>query len=57
MSNSPAPRASGFFIALAVVAGALIGARLGQPSIGVLAGIGGGVLLALLLWLIDRRRN
>ncbi len=55
MSNSRPPRASGFFIALAVIAGAVIGARLGQPSLGVLAGIGCGVLVALLLWVADRR--
>ena len=54
--STPAPRASGFFIAVAVVAGAVIGARLGQPSIGVLAGAAAGTALALALWLLDRRR-
>jgi uncharacterized membrane protein len=56
MSDTPAPRASGFFIAAAVVIGAVVGARMGQPSIGVLAGAGVGILLAVVLWLVDRRR-
>lgn len=54
--STPTPRASGFFIAVAVIAGAVIGARLGEPSIGVLTGAAAGIVLALLLWLIDRRR-
>ena len=54
--STPAPRASGFFIAVAVIAGGVIGARLGQPSIGVLAGAAAGIVLAILLWLMDRRR-
>ena len=53
--NAPAPRAAGFFIAVAVVAGGVVGGRLGQTSIGVLAGLAAGATLALLLWLIDRR--
>ena len=55
--STPTPRASGFFIAIAVVAGAVIGSRLGQPSIGFLAGGAAGIALAVLLWLADRRRT
>ena len=54
--STPTPRASGFFIAVAVIAGGVIGARLGQPSIGVLAGAAAGIALAVVLWLVDRKR-
>ena len=57
MSDTPAPRAAGCFIAGAVIAGALLGVYLGQPSIGVIAGAGSGIALALVLWLFDRRRR
>lgn len=46
--------AGGVFIALGTIAGAVIGAILGQASAGFLLGLGGGVLIALLLWLKDR---
>jgi uncharacterized membrane protein len=60
MSHPPAPparRASGFFIAIGALAGALVGNHYGQASAGLLAGLGAGVLLAVLLWLKDRRRD
>lgn len=49
------PRALGALIALLAVGGAIGGGLLGQPSIGLLAGIGTGALLAILFWLVDRR--
>lgn len=51
-----ASRAGGFIIAVTVIAGAIIGIRYGQPSIGLLVGaaVGTGVSIALYLW--DRRR-
>lgn len=56
-TRSPEPRAAGAFIALAVVGGAILGALLGQPSAGVVAGAGVGIAVALLLWLADRRHR
>ena len=56
MQQDRSPRAGGAIIALAVLAGAIVGARLGQPSVGVLAGVGAGVAAAALIWLLDRRR-
>ncbi|UAK24668.1 hypothetical protein [Sphingomonas nostoxanthinifaciens] len=50
------PRAPGLPLALAILIGAGIGIRTGQPTIGLLAGIGVGGALALMLWLLDRRR-
>lgn len=49
-------RSGGAVLAACIIGGAAIGAGLGQPSIGFIAGTGIGLLLALLLWLLDRRR-
>lgn len=48
-------RSGGVLLALAIVAGAVTGVFMHQPSIGVLAGTGVGLLLVALVWLIDRR--
>ena len=56
MTNPPASRAAGFFIAVAVLVGAIIGVALGQPSLGTLTGAGVGIAVSLLLWLRDRRQ-
>ncbi len=58
MASPPAnnaPKAGGFLLALGIVAGVLIGGLLGQPSIGFLVGLGIGIVLVALVWLIDRR--
>lgn len=49
--------AGGVFIAIGALAGAFIGNRQGQPSLGLLIGFGVGVALALLLWGLDQRRR
>lgn len=48
-------RAGGFILAASIIAGTVGGVILGQSSLGFLAGLGAGVLLALLVWLLDRR--
>lgn len=50
------PTGAGAFIALLILAGAIGGGLLGQPSIGLLAGLALGVLLALVIWLRERNR-
>jgi hypothetical protein len=55
MATSPAPRAAGALLAFAILAGAVIGVALGQPTLGVLGGAAAGSAVALLLWLRDRR--
>ena len=57
MSNTPprkTPLAGGVLIAFGAVGGALWGLRNGQPTIGLLAGVGIAALLSVLLWLISR---
>ena len=43
-------------LAIAIIAGAVAGVIVGQPSIGFLAGLAAGILLAILFWLNERRR-
>lgn len=52
--TDPAPRAGGAIIALGVVGGAIAGVAAGQPTAGVLIGLGASVAIAVLLWLRDR---
>ncbi|HEX8241236.1 MAG TPA: hypothetical protein VF574_15990 [Allosphingosinicella sp.] len=49
-------QAAGSMLAVSIVAGAVAGVIVGQPSLGFLAGLAAGVLLAILFWLIERRR-
>ena len=56
-SKPPEPRGAGAAIALLTISGAIAGAVLGQPSVGLLAGVALGVLVAVGLWLGDRRRR
>lgn len=55
MNQRTAPRAAGALIALAVIAGALIGTLTGQPSLGTIIGFAAGVAIALAMWALDRR--
>jgi hypothetical protein len=57
MSSTPAPRSAGCLLALAVIGGAVIGALTGEPSLGIVIGLGVGAAATVLLWLIDRRRG
>jgi len=43
-------------LAISILAGAVAGVIVGQPSIGFLAGLAAGLLLAILFWLNERRR-
>ncbi|MEH3107668.1 MAG: hypothetical protein PGN09_10395 [Sphingomonas fennica] len=58
MAPPPAPpsRAAGVFLAIGAIGGAILGARAGQPSAGLLIGLGAGIAIALALWLYDRSR-
>jgi hypothetical protein len=49
--------AGGFLLAVSLLAGTVLGASRGQASIGFVAGLGMGLALLLLVWLIDRARS
>ena len=54
---TPSSAAGGFFIALGALGGTVVGIALRQPSMGFLSGLAIGALIALAVWLIDRRRR
>lgn len=58
MASSPSrtPMAGGFLLAVSLVVGTVLGAGQGQASLGFVAGFGVGLVLALAVWLIDRRK-
>jgi hypothetical protein len=49
-------RAGGCLLAATVMTGAVAGLVYRQPTIGLLAGLGIGLILTALVWLLDRRR-
>ena len=53
--NRTGTRGSGAIISGAIIVGVIGGVILGQPSIGFLAGAGAGILIAVALYLRDRR--
>jgi hypothetical protein len=55
MAQRPETRSGGIFIAIGAFAGVFIGRHFGQPTLGFVAGLLTGGLIALLLWLKDRR--
>lgn len=48
--------AGGFLFAISIIAGLVVGTIYREPSIGMLAGVGIGIALMVLVWLLDRRR-
>jgi hypothetical protein len=50
-------QAGGAILAIAIIAGVVAGKMVGQPSIGFLVGTAAGILLAILIWLNDRRKD
>ncbi|HEY0525823.1 MAG TPA: hypothetical protein VGD08_20695 [Stellaceae bacterium] len=50
-------QAGGAILAIAIIAGTVAGTMVGQSSIGFLVGTGAGVLVAVLIWLNDRRKD
>jgi Na+/proline symporter len=59
--NTPQPRsnamAGGFFIAAGMLGGAVAGVIFKQPSIGMVAGLAFGIIVAVIIWAIDRKRD
>jgi uncharacterized membrane protein (UPF0136 family) len=52
----PDPRAGGCFLSMLILVGFVAGLALGDPVAGALAGTAAGALLALAIWLLDRKR-
>jgi hypothetical protein len=50
-------RAGGCFLTFFILAGLPLGLAIGNPMKGILIGTGAGIVLALVTWLIDRRRR
>jgi UDP-N-acetylmuramyl pentapeptide phosphotransferase/UDP-N-acetylglucosamine-1-phosphate transferase len=57
MDKRRTPAAGGIFLFLGPVVGALYGIGRGEPILWMLYGFGAGIALALLIWLIDRRKR
>jgi uncharacterized membrane protein (UPF0136 family) len=57
MTDRNGPQAGGFLLAMCILVGAVVGTIRGEPSIGVIAGIGVGIVVAIALWLKDRTRT
>jgi UDP-N-acetylmuramyl pentapeptide phosphotransferase/UDP-N-acetylglucosamine-1-phosphate transferase len=57
MQRRRTPTAGGIFLFLGPVIGALYGISRGEPILWMLYGFASGVALALLIWLIDRRKR
>ena len=55
--TTPTPRAGGLFLILPIVAGFLWGVVSGRAMQGALAGLAIGVVLATIVWAVDRRRG
>lgn len=55
--QAKASRAGGAILAFSILAGAIIGNSMGEPSVGMVSGTGVGVAIALALYLYDRRRG
>jgi uncharacterized membrane protein (UPF0136 family) len=55
--NDRGPLAGGCLICVAILAGTIVGLWQGQSSIGILAGLGIGLVLAILLWAWDRKKS
>ncbi|MGN6268372.1 MAG: hypothetical protein ACTHM0_00585 [Sphingomonas sp.] len=49
------PAAGGCLIAIAVMAGVVVGLFVHQPTIGFLGGLAVGIAAAVAVWLVDRR--
>ena len=53
-SNS---KAGGCFLTVCIIAGFPLGLAIGDPMKGILIGTASGILIAVAVWLLDRRRN
>ena len=55
--TQPTPMAGGFFLVLPIIAGFLWGLGSGRAMQGAIVGFAVGLVLALIVWLVDRARR
>ncbi len=55
--TSPSPMAGGFFLILPILVGFFWGLTSGRALQGAIIGLGVGLMLALIVWAVDRRRG
>ena len=55
--NRRSTAAGGIFLFLGLLIGAIYGINAGEPMLWMLRGFGAGIVLALLVWAVDRRRD
>lgn len=55
--NSQPRFAGGIFIAFGLLIGAIVGVAVDQPSAGTVIGMAIGTVIALVIWIIDRKRR
>lgn len=55
MAQAPT-QAAGSILAGSIIAGTVGGVIMGEPSIGLVVGLGAGLVVLLAFWLRDRRR-
>jgi len=55
--NSPPRLAGGIFIALGLLIGAIFGVAMDQPSAGAVIGMAIGTVIAVAIWVMDRKRR
>ena len=55
--NSPPRHAGGIFIAFGLLIGAIIGIAMDQPSAGTVIGMAIGTVIAVVIWIVDRKRR
>ncbi|MDP4874093.1 MAG: hypothetical protein NWQ92_11880 [Sphingorhabdus sp.] len=55
--NNQPRLAGGIFVALGLLIGAILGVAFDQPSAGLVIGMGIGSMIAVAVWLFDRKRS
>ena len=54
--NNQPRLAGGIFIAFGLLIGAIIGVAMDQPSAGTVIGMAIGTVIAVVIWIMDRKR-